>query len=56
MKKMSYVRKELLQKLESLEKRTKNHDENVHTLFESIRKLINSPKPSKYRIGFVQDE
>jgi ORF6N domain len=48
--------KELAYKLAELEKKVEKHDENIHVIFEAIRKLMAPPpvKP-KPQIGFKPD-
>ncbi|OGR79887.1 MAG: hypothetical protein A3B80_01125 [Elusimicrobia bacterium RIFCSPHIGHO2_02_FULL_39_36] len=55
LKEVSYIHRNVLLKLNALEKKIKNHDENIESLFEAIRQLIDAPKPSKHKIGFVRD-
>jgi hypothetical protein len=52
LREMLRTHKELARKLGELEKRIEGHDEEIMTLFEAIRQLMEPPeKPSK-RIGF----
>lgn len=44
--------KDLAQKIENLEHKFQKHDKNFVIVFEAIRKLLDSPKKSKDRIGF----
>jgi hypothetical protein len=44
--------KELASKLEKLEGRLENHDEEIRVLFAAIRRLMNPPQPARRRIGF----
>ena len=45
--------KDLAQKLDELEKRIKNHDTDIGTIFEAIRQLMEPPpEKAKRRIGF----
>jgi hypothetical protein len=44
--------KELAVKLAELERKIENHDENISTLFDAIRQLMEAPEESKKQIGF----
>ena len=45
--------KDLAEKLDKLENKTKKHDENILVIFEAIRQLMDPPPaPPKPRIGF----
>jgi hypothetical protein len=44
--------KELSFKLVQLEKKIKEHDDEMHSLFEAIRQLMSPPVPPRRRIGF----
>jgi hypothetical protein len=44
--------KELARRLEELEKRIANHDENIRTLFQAIRRLMAPPAAGQKKIGF----
>lgn len=44
--------KELEEKLRLLEQRLNKHDEEISTVFEAIRRLMNPPNPPRKRIGF----
>lgn len=48
--------KELALKLKQLEMKIEKHDEEIHAIFEAIRKLMTPPEPEKKRIGFRVDE
>lgn len=45
--------KELAAKLAELEARMDAHDENITTLFEAIRHLMEPPEKPRKRIGFA---
>jgi hypothetical protein len=48
---------QLAAKLDELEGKLSNHDEQIVVLFEAIRQLMDEPVPEKRRIGFgVEDE
>ncbi|MFN0117658.1 MAG: ORF6N domain-containing protein [Elusimicrobiota bacterium] len=42
----------LTQKIDELEKRVTGHDQEIRTIFDALRELINSPKNRARRIGF----
>lgn len=44
--------KNLAQKIEHLEHKFKQHDKNFMIIFESIKKLLDSPEKPKNKIGF----
>ena len=44
--------KELSDKLGALEKHVKQHDHEIQTIFEAIRRLIAEPEKPKRKIGF----
>ena len=46
--------KKLAHKLEQLERKIEKHDEEIRTIFETIRQLMTPPKKPKRRIGFRQ--
>ncbi len=48
--------KELARKFAELEKRIKDHDEQIETIFEAIRQLMAPPEKPRRRIGFEVKE
>lgn len=42
----------LSQKLDQLEQKVEGHDEEIHSIFEAIRRLMAEPEKPKRRIGF----
>ncbi len=48
--------KELAQKLNELERRVERHDEELHAIFDAIRRLMQTPEKPKRRIGFGVEE
>jgi len=48
--------KELAVKLEELERKIESHDENISTLFDAIRQLMEPPEEPKKQIGFYVRE
>lgn len=49
---MVLTNKDILQKLEQLEKKVTGHDENIQMIFEALKQLLNQPKEPRRRIGF----
>ncbi len=52
LREMLTTNKELARKLAELEKRITDHDENIRTLFQAIRELMNKPVTPRKQIGF----
>lgn len=52
MKTLLLQHKDILLKLERLEKKTASHDEEIKAIFAVIKKLVASPATKKERIGF----
>ncbi len=48
------MNKELAAKLHQLEQKTEKHDEEIHAIFDAIRRLMAPSETSKRRIGFHQ--
>ncbi|MDI6736265.1 MAG: ORF6N domain-containing protein [bacterium] len=47
--------KELVYKLNELERKTEKHDTQIQAIFEAIRQLMTPPEKPKQRIGFYKD-
>jgi ribonuclease PH len=47
--------KELVYKLNELERKTEKHDTQIQAIFEAIRQLMAPPEKPKHRIGFYKD-
>ena len=47
--------KELVYKLNELERKTEKHDTEIQAIFEAIRQLMIPPEKPKHRIGFYKD-
>jgi hypothetical protein len=57
LRQMQLSHAELAQKLEELERRLMDHDEQIQSMFEAIRQLITAPeKEGKKKIGFTVKE
>ena len=52
MKELLMMHKDILVKLEKLEKKTDKHDDQIKVIFDYIKKLIEQPKERTERIGF----
>lgn len=49
--------KSLASKIEALERKYKDHDEEIQVIFKAIKKLLEAPaSPPRRRIGFKTDE
>lgn len=55
MKELLLLHKDILIKLEQLEKKTDKHDEQIQVIFAYIKKLIEQPKERTERIGFKKE-
>ena len=52
MREMLSVHKDILLKLEQLEKKAAAHDEDIQMIFKALKQLLNQPPPKRERIGF----
>ena len=48
--------KEIMVKLDELERTVTAHDSNIKTLFATVRQLMTAPEPKKRKIGFLVEE
>lgn len=55
MKELLMLHKDILVKLEKLEKKTDKHDGQIQLIFGYIKKLIEQPKTKTERIGFKKE-
>ncbi len=55
MKELLFMHKDVLLKLEQLERKTDKHDEQIQLIFSYIKKLIEQPKEKIERIGFKKE-
>jgi hypothetical protein len=53
---MLSTHKELARKLDQLEIRIADHDEQIQAIFEAIRQLMTTPDPPRRKIGFEAKE
>ena len=49
---MLLTNKEILLKLEQMEKKATQHDEDIQVIFTYLKKLLNTPNPPRTEIGF----
>ncbi len=49
---MLLTNKDILLKLEQLERKAIGHDEEIKMIFEALKKLLNPPQEPRQRIGF----
>ena len=52
MREMLLTNKDILLKLEQLEKKVTGHDENIQMIFNALKQLLNQPPEPRRRIGF----
>ena len=52
MREMLLTNKDILLKLEQLEKKVTGHDENIQMIFNALKQLLNQPQEPRRRIGF----
>jgi hypothetical protein len=50
------LRKDIMAKLEELERAVTAHDTNIKTLFAAVRQLMAPPEAKKRKIGFLVEE
>jgi hypothetical protein len=55
MKELLVMHKDILVKLEQLEKKTDRHDEQIDLIFDYIKKLVEPPTERTERIGFKKN-
>lgn len=57
LREMILTHKDILLKLEQIEKKITGHDEDIQMIFSALKQLIHEPNPPRKRIGFkVSDE
>ena len=52
LREMLLTHKDILLKLEQLEKKATAHDADIQMIFEALKQLLNPPQPPRQRIGF----
>jgi hypothetical protein len=50
------LQKEIMIKLDELERKVTAHDSNIKTLFATVRQLMTPPEAKKRKIGFLVEE
>ena len=55
LREMIVAHKDILLKLEQLERKVTNHDENIQMIFKALKQLLNPAQPPRRRIGFRRD-
>jgi hypothetical protein len=53
---MMLTNKDILLKLEGIEKSVNEHDENIQVIFEALRQLLDPPKEPRKRIGYKSED
>ena len=56
MREMLFAHKDILLKLEQLERKMGKHDEDIQLIFKYLKQLLNPPQLPRRRIGFIQDD
>ena len=54
LREMILTHKDILLKLEQMEKRVSGHDEQIELVFEYLKQLLSSPQEPRVRIGFAR--
>ena len=54
MREMLLQNKDMLLKIEKLEQTIGLHDKKIQVIFETLRKMIDTPTPKRNKIGFIQ--
>ena len=56
LREMLLTHKDVLLKLEQLERKVVAHDEQVQLIFSALKQLLHEPNPPRRRIGFKSDD
>ena len=48
--------KDILLKLEKIEKKATEHDEDIQVIFKYLKKLLNEPNPPRKAIGYKRSD
>ncbi len=56
MRTMMLTHKDILLKLEILEKNVSGHAQDIQLIFKYVKQLLYTPNPPRRKIGFIQDE
>lgn len=55
MREMLSTNKDILLKMQQIEKKLTGHDEDIKLIFEALKQLLNPPQEPRQRIGFKPD-
>ena len=53
LREVAITQKDLSRRIDTLEHKYQDHDQEIKVVFDAIRKLISTPAPSKRKIGFA---
>ncbi len=56
LREMLVTHKDILLKLEQIEKKVTGHDEDIQMIFSALKQLIHEPNPPRKRIGFKAND
>ena len=56
LREMIVTHKDILLKLDQLERKVTGHDENIQMIFETIKQMLNPPVAPRKRIGFRRND
>lgn len=56
MREMLLTHKDILLKLEQLERKVDRHDEDIQLIFNYLKQLLNPPQTPRRKIGFIQND
>ncbi len=56
MREMLLTHKDILLKLEQLEKEVTDNTKDIQIIFHHVKQLLNPPNPPRRKIGFIQDD
>lgn len=54
MREVLLTHKDILLKLEQLERKSNKHDESIQLIFQALKQFLNPPQPSRKKIGYEQ--
>ena len=56
LREMILTHKDILLKLEQLEKEVNINKEDIQVIFQSVKEILNPASPPRRKIGFIQDD
>jgi hypothetical protein len=56
LRQMLFTHKDILLKLEQIEKKVTGHDESIQLIFKYLKQILNPPLPERRKIGFIQND